>query len=69
MFWFSCVYLAILANIRADAETALGHDIIYIGDEYYSIDTDALLNKILNPVAFLVLFLIIILAIDLHMCK
>ena len=64
-----CFCSAILANILADAEAALGHDIIYIGEEYYSIAPDALMNKILIPVAFLVLFIIIGIAIALHMWK
>ena len=67
MLGFLCACLAILANIRGNLEAALGHDITYIGDEYYSIDPDAKLNEIIIPLAFLVLFGFIVLAIALHM--
>ncbi|KAL8605971.1 hypothetical protein ACOMHN_063006 [Nucella lapillus] len=56
----------ILTNVRTAAESAVGRDITYIGDEFYSIEPDALMNKIVIPAAVAVLIIICILAVVLH---
>ncbi|XP_076437833.1 uncharacterized protein LOC143277007 isoform X2 [Babylonia areolata] len=63
----SAVTAKILANVRTAAESVVGHDITYIGTEFYSIDPDAFLNKIIIPVACVVLLLVVVLAVGLHL--
>ncbi|XP_076457310.1 uncharacterized protein LOC143291323 isoform X2 [Babylonia areolata] len=62
----SAAVTTMLTNIRSSLEGAVGADITYIGSEFYSIDPDATMNKVLIPIAFIVLLAVIILAIALH---
>ncbi|KAK7092114.1 hypothetical protein V1264_009714 [Littorina saxatilis] len=57
----------IITNIMASLEVALGYQITYIGEEFIGIDPDSEMNKILIPIAFIILFAVIGVAIGLHM--
>lgn len=57
----------IVTNIRDTIEDTLGFKITYIADDFYGIDPDETLNRILISLACIVLFAIIAVAVGLHM--
>ncbi|KAL8620502.1 hypothetical protein ACOMHN_056894 [Nucella lapillus] len=62
----SAAVSTIITNIREDVENGVGADMTYIGEEFYSIDPDSTANKVIIPIAFIILIAIIVLAIALH---
>ncbi|XP_050410009.1 uncharacterized protein LOC126824713 [Patella vulgata] len=56
---------SILTTSKAKLESAIGEPITYIGEEFYGIPIDHATNNIMIPLAFIILFIVAVVAIGL----